>query len=283
MDNNGSIIIIDRDSALLNTLREGLSARGYCCETAASAVAALALMDKTSFDFMVSDVKTPDLNIFELIKKAKKRRPDMAIVIMGGGIDEATYDRAMEKGASDFIEKPVTLQDMLMRLKHARLHERLREMSITDELTGLYNRRGFFTLAEHQLKMANRLKRGVYLLFADFDKLKALNDMYGHREGDMALTKTAEILKSVFRDSDIVSRIGGDEFVVVPIGTAEDNVSKIIARLQSSIDEYNSQRSGKGMVSLSVGTAYYDPDDPCSVTELLVRADQSMYDRKKLR
>lgn len=283
MDKRSSVIIIDTDRVLLHMLKEGLSAEGYHCETTTSARAALEFIDKTFFDIMITDIALSDFNVFELIKKAKKRRPDMAVIIMGGFIDEFSYDKAIEKGASDFIEKPVTLAELLMRLKHAKLHDKLREMSITDELTGLYNRRGFFTLAEHQLKMANRLKRGIYLLFADFDKLKLLNDTFGHREGDLALIKTAEILKNTFRDSDIISRIGGDEFVVVPIGTAEDNVDRIIDRFQSNLEMSNTQRTGKGILSLSVGIAYYDPGNPCPAHELLVQADKSMYERKKLK
>lgn len=283
MGERNSIIIIDNDVALLDMLKGGLSARGYQCETTASVKTAIRYIGETSFDIMVTDIIMPDGDVFELIKKAKKLRPDMAVIIMSDSMDESSYDRSMEKGASDFIEKPVTLARMLVRIKHARLHEKLREMSITDELTGLYNRRGFFTLAEHQLKMANRLKRGVYLLFADFDKLKILNDTFGHGEGDLALIKTAEILKITFRDSDIIARIGGDEFVVVPIGTAEDNVDKIIARFQSNIETHNSQRIGKGELSLSVGVAYYDPYKACSVHELLSLADRSMYERKKLK
>jgi two-component system cell cycle response regulator len=283
MDKGNSVIIVYNDGVPADILKEGLASQGYRCEVTPSALAALQHIDETPFDIMIADIAIPDLDCFELIKKAKKLRPAMAVIVLSRSLDESSYEKAIEKGASDFMEKPVTPEGLLVRIRHAMLHERLREMSVKDELTGLYNRRGFYTLAEHQFRMASRLKRGIFLLFADFDRLKALNDRFGHREGDLALIKTAEILRETFRDSDIIARIGGDEFVVFPIGTADDDVERTVARFQENLATGNTPRTGKGMLSLSVGLAYYDPADPCSVDELLVRADRSMYERKKMR
>jgi diguanylate cyclase (GGDEF)-like protein/PAS domain S-box-containing protein len=103
------------------------------------------------------------------------------------------------------------------------MEDQLRIMSVTDELTGLLNRRGFFTLAEQQTKLANRTKTELLLFFIDFDNLKMINDMYGHHSGDWALIDTAKALKETFRESDIIARIGGDEFVVITIGTPAGN------------------------------------------------------------
>jgi PAS domain S-box-containing protein len=89
------------------------------------------------------------------------------------------------------------------------MEEELRMLSLTDELTGLYNRRGFLTLCEQQLKMANRAKQGVYMLYADVDGLKKINDSLGHKEGDYALINTARVLTDTFRESDIIARLGG--------------------------------------------------------------------------
>jgi diguanylate cyclase (GGDEF)-like protein/PAS domain S-box-containing protein len=165
------------------------------------------------------------------------------------------------------------------KLKH--LEEELRMLSLTDELTGLYNRRGFQTLAEMQFNISNRLKKGMYLLYADLDGLKEINDNHGHQEGDQALIETAEILKKNYRRSDIIARIGGDEFVVVPVGTSRDSVELITTRLKEAIDEYNTKSSLKYKLSLSVGIAYYDPKNPCTVDELLESADKFMYEHKK--
>jgi len=162
-----------------------------------------------------------------------------------------------------------------------RMEEKLRELSLTDELTGLYNRRGFFTLAEQQLKLSKRQKVGIFILYADVDNLKEINDTWGHKEGDGALIEIADILKKNYRESDIIARIGGDEFVVIRVGTAGDNVGIITDRLQKAIEIHNIKRKLKYKLSLSFGIAYYDPENPCSVDELLVQVDKLMYEKKK--
>lgn len=162
-----------------------------------------------------------------------------------------------------------------------RMEEKLRTLSLTDELTGLYNRRGFFTLVEQLLKLSKRQKTGIFMLYADVDNLKNINDTFGHQEGDLALIEIANILKKNFRESDIIARIGGDEFVAIPVGTAGDTIEIITARLQKSFEIYNEERNCSYKLSLSVGTAYYDPEHPCSIDELLIQGDKLMYERKR--
>jgi diguanylate cyclase (GGDEF)-like protein/PAS domain S-box-containing protein len=164
---------------------------------------------------------------------------------------------------------------------HKQMEEQLRVLSFTDELTGIYNRRGFFTLAEQQLKLANRQKRGIFLLSADLDNLKKINDTYGHQEGDIALIGISKILKESFRDSDIIARIGGDEFVVIPIITTEEGTMTVSARLQKFLEIHNAKKDRQYQLSVSVGLAYYDPESPCSLDDLLVKADKLMYEQKR--
>ncbi len=159
----------------------------------------------------------------------------------------------------------------------------LRSLSLHDELTGLCNRRGFLTLAGQELKRANRLKRDVFLLYSDLDGLKEINDTLGHGEGDRALQEVAAVLKVTFRTSDIIARIGGDEFVVIPVGTDGDSVSTAIGRLQKNIDICNRRLSRAYTISLSTGVACYDPECPCSINELLASGDASMYEEKRRR
>lgn len=161
------------------------------------------------------------------------------------------------------------------------LEEKLHVLSLTDELTGIYNRRGFFTLAEQVLKLCKRQKKGVYLLYADIDNLKKINDTFGHKEGDLALIEIADILKKSYRDSDIAARIGGDEFVVIPIGTTGDNIELITSRLQKAIEIHNSKGNRKYNLSVSIGVTYYDPEHPCSIDELLLKVDKLMYEQKR--
>jgi diguanylate cyclase (GGDEF)-like protein/PAS domain S-box-containing protein len=154
-------------------------------------------------------------------------------------------------------------------------------LSITDQLTGLYNRRGFLVLAKQQLKIADRDKTGMLLLFADLDGLKWINDIFGHEEGDKAILETASVLKQSLRSSEIIARLGGDEFAALIINSAEANTESITARLKFTIDALNRQKGRKYRLSISIGCASYDPGDPRSVDELIASADQLMYEQKK--
>jgi diguanylate cyclase (GGDEF)-like protein/PAS domain S-box-containing protein len=162
-----------------------------------------------------------------------------------------------------------------------RMEERLLAVSVTDELTGLYNRRGLFALADKVLKLAKRQGKGVFLLYVDLDGLKVINDALGHEEGDRALVDTANMLRSNYRESDIIARIGGDEFVVIPVGTTGDSTEAILSRLQEAVAVHRSENHRRYELSLSAGVAYHAPEAPGSVGELLVQGDKSMYEQKR--
>lgn len=161
------------------------------------------------------------------------------------------------------------------------MEKKLHNISITDEMTGLYNRRGFFNLFKHHLKLAKRQNKQLLLLYADLDNLKNINDTFGHKEGDSVLVEVANLLKTTYRESDIVARIGGDEFVVFPVGTNEDYVETITSRLQKNIDAFNALNEGPYKISVSVGISRYDSQSPNTVDELLAEADRLMYSCKK--
>jgi len=161
------------------------------------------------------------------------------------------------------------------------LEEKLRVISITDELTGLYNRRGFITLSEQHRKMVARTRQAMLLFFADLDKLKEINDSFGHQEGDKALMEVAEILKSAFRESDIIGRIGGDEFAVLVTNASDAAGNLLAARIRSIIDRRNKTGDKSYPLGISTGVAQYDPAHPCSLDELMSRADERMYKEKK--
>ncbi|HYQ48318.1 MAG TPA: GGDEF domain-containing protein [Thermodesulfovibrionales bacterium] len=162
-----------------------------------------------------------------------------------------------------------------------RMEEELRTLSLTDELTGLYNRRGFVTLAEQYFKIANRMKNKVSVLYADLDGLKGINDTLGHQAGDVALTETASLLRNTFRESDIVARIGGDEFVVMPVIMSSVTRETIAARIHDNIAAINAQPGRKFQLSISYGIAVYDPEHPCSTEALLDQGDRLMYENKR--
>jgi len=162
-----------------------------------------------------------------------------------------------------------------------RLEEELRSMTLTDELTGLSNRRGFFTLAQQQIKIANRLSKGMMLFFMDFDSLKSINDSAGHQSGDRALVDTAQVLKQTFRESDVIARYGGDEFVALTLEISEHSELILIKRLGENLANFNAGKATAHRLSLSLGFAHYDPMKPVPIEELLEHADRSMYENKR--
>ncbi len=161
------------------------------------------------------------------------------------------------------------------------LEEKLRTQSFTDELTGLLNRRGFFTLMDYQLKIASRQKKEAFMLYVDVDNLKWINDTWGHQEGDRALAETADILKETFRESDIIARLGGDEFVVFYAETPYENFETISERLEKNLEAYNSKHHRGYKPLLSTGIAEYDPANPVSLDKLLYEAERLMYVQKR--
>lgn len=163
-----------------------------------------------------------------------------------------------------------------------KLEEQLHTAAITDDLTGLYNRRGFFTLAQQQCKLADRTKRKMSLLYMDLDNMKTINDRFGHGTGDEALVDTANIIKGIFRKSDIIGRIGGDEFAVLLTEHDRDDIENIIRKnIKQKFTRHNKQNRRRYRLSLSIGIAHYDPEDPSSISDLLIKADAAMYKNKR--
>ncbi len=161
-----------------------------------------------------------------------------------------------------------------------RLEEELRNFSLADDLTGLYNRRGFFALAQQHMKTARRQEEQLFLIFIDLDGLKQINDTLGHLEGDHALTDTADILKKTFRASDIIARLGGDEFAVLA-GSLDTDAEKFSKRLQSQLDAHNTAGHRPYQLAMSVGIVVYDPEAPMPIANLLAHADAAMYEQKR--
>jgi diguanylate cyclase (GGDEF)-like protein/PAS domain S-box-containing protein len=158
-----------------------------------------------------------------------------------------------------------------------RQSEQLRALSLHDELTGLFNRRGFLEHAEQQLLTAARGERDACLFFVDLDAMKAINDGLGHEAGDRALVATAIVLTSVFRGSDSVARLGGDEFAIFAPECGVADVANMCARLDDAVAAYNDTSGESFQLSMSVGTAVYTPQDKPGLETLMARADAKMY------
>jgi diguanylate cyclase (GGDEF)-like protein len=165
-------------------------------------------------------------------------------------------------------------------MKQALLDRELKYLALTDDLTCLYNRRGFFAAATQQLKRARRNSESLLLLFCDVDNLKKINDTYGHQEGDMALIRTADAIEKTFRGSDILARLGGDEFVVLALEAGQPSEDVIFRRLEKNLKKANDAGSSYSL-ALSVGVARFDPKKPVTLGELLVQADRAMYEKKR--
>jgi diguanylate cyclase (GGDEF)-like protein len=162
------------------------------------------------------------------------------------------------------------------------LEEKLHAMSVTDDLTGIFNRRGFLTMADKRVKMADRSKESLFLLYADLDNMKWINDKFGHKTGDNALRETTDILRNTFRKSDIIGRLGGDEFAVLLADKpGTDSEDSVVERFEENIKSAGSQPGRIYPLSISVGVTKYDSKLPCSIEELMSRADNLMYKSKK--
>ena len=178
------------------------------------------------------------------------------------------------------------LNQVLKELEHSnkerqKMITKLQTLSIRDDLTGIYNRRGFFTIAGEYLQLADRKKTQMNLLFMDLDNLKRINDTLGHHKGDEALVNVAKILRKTFRKSDVKGRMGGDEFAIFPIDSTHVGAESAESRLRKNIDAFNADIGNPFVLSVSMGIASYDPEHPCSIDELLVRADKLMYEEKR--
>jgi diguanylate cyclase (GGDEF)-like protein len=157
-----------------------------------------------------------------------------------------------------------------------------RQLSLTDELTGLHNRRGFFLMAEQQLKIAHRMKALCWVIFIDLDGLKQINDTLGHDIGDALIVDAARLLKQSFRNSDIVARLGGDEFIVF-ISSYFKDADSVQAYLQANIANFNQQQKRSYELSMSMGIERYSPESNMSLEQLVAKSDELMYAHKRLK
>ncbi len=161
--------------------------------------------------------------------------------------------------------------------------DELRSLSLRDELTDLYNRRGWLELSKQGLRLAQREKRRAAVIFADLNGMKLINDMRGHEEGDRALKDTARLLKKACREADVIARFGGDEFVVFALDFDAAGLQALQQRVRKATAELNQSEDRLFQLSMSLGAAYFEPESPETIDELLDRADREMYEQKRAR
>jgi len=243
---------------------------------------------KNRKDIILMDLSLPDSIGIHTFYQVLAQTQETPIIVLTGLDNVNVAVKALREGAQDYLVKEKLDGDLLKRsirfaIERHQVQEKMRSLSLIDELTSLYNRRGFLTLGKQQLAIHARMKKGFYLLFADIDFMKWINDTYGHQEGDFALITIAKILKKTFRASDIIARIGGDEFAVLFIQTEShnNNPAVLISRLRWNLREYNRMKIPRFTLSISIGVTNQNPNQPCSLDELLRRADDLMYIEKR--
>jgi len=219
------------------------------------------------------------------VQAARAAAPDTPMVILAESEDETLAIEALRQGAQDFLPKAQLDRAALVRslrfsIERHRLQKNLQNLSLMDDLTGLYNRRGFLALAEQHLRMILR-KGAALIVYLDLDDLKLINDTHGHLEGNRALIVTANVLRACFRQSDILARLGGDEFCVLMTDAAHDSDQQVRKRLQQRVDFINALSSWRFRLSLSVGIADVPVVHQPSLDELLRIADAHMYEEKR--
>jgi two-component system, cell cycle response regulator len=219
------------------------------------------------------------------VQAARAAAPDTPMVVLAESEDELLAVETLRQGVQDFLTKERLDRHALVRalrysIERHRLQKNLQNLTLTDDLTGLYNRRGFLALAEQHLRMIQR-KGAALLIYLDLDDLKLINDTHGHLEGNRALIVTANILRASFRQSDILARLGGDEFCVLMTDAAQDSTQQVRKRLQTRTDFINGLASWNFRLSLSVGIADVPVVHQPPLEQLLRIADTDMYEEKR--
>lgn len=176
------------------------------------------------------------------------------------------------------------VKDRTSQLEHEiiereKAQDALMQLSLTDSLTGILNRRGFFFQVEQEIKLASRLRTHSILMFADVDGLKKVNDNYGHAAGDEMIVNAANILRSVFRSSDVISRLGGDEFAAFTMETTDAEF--IRSRIVKALNDFNSTNDCPYQLSISIGFVELEAHPSVCLDDLLKRADEAMYINKQ--
>ena len=285
------ILIVDDDADIRQQISEYVALYGYRPSTAADAEEAINLLENKSYDVVITDIKMPGMDGLALTDIIKKEYASDVIVITGYS-ENHSYEEAVKKGASDFVFKPVRLEELLLRLKRVLRERRLRQhrnqilrklqkLAITDGLTKLHNSRHFYYAIGLEIDRSNRYNHPLGLLLLDIDNFKQYNDSYGHLEGDKVLAEIGRTIKSLLRTMDSAYRYGGEEFTIILPETNLAKAETVGQRIRTAINSAQFfPESGKPVsVTISVGVTQYSSKE--EVSAFVQRADKAMYISKQ--
>jgi len=286
-----SVLLIEADPEYRDRVQLALSAESaeedsivFELEYADRMSTGLARLAEGGVNAVLLDLSLPDGHGLDALIRLRNHGPDVAIVVLSDH-DDALGLQAVKEGAQDYLVKEHISGSALSRairyaIERHRVQSALRQLTLVDRLTGLYNRRGFFALAEHSVKLAQRTGRGLVLLFGDLDGMKEINDNFGHHEGDRAMLEAASVLRNAFRRSDILGRLGGDEFAVLALDAPPQVAELLASRVVERIAEASKARERGYRLSLTIGTACFDHARTPTLDHLLAEADKRLYEQK---
>ena len=282
-----SILIVDDDPGIRNSLHEFIGMAGYKSFMATSAEEALEILKTNTIHVVITDIKLPGMNGLELTDLIRNIY-DTDVIVITGYSGNYSYEEAINKGASDFVSKPVRFEELLLRLRRVLKEQqitkervlmlkRLQDLAITDGLTGLYNSRYFYKQLDAEVDRSKRYHHPLTLLFMDIDRFKHYNDTYGHLEGDKVLARFGKVIKSCLRKMDTAYRYGGEEFTVILPETSKDEVMTVAKRIKDAIEnEKFSPQSGKSIsMTISIGVTQYCLGE--RISKFVQRSDKAMY------
>ena len=317
-----TILIVDATPADRRSYIALLGNFGYRLLEANDGLEALELARSELPDLIITDLLMPNMDGFTLVRRlrAEPLLMGVPVIFQTASYDIREIRKLSEASGIEYIlRKPAEPQEVLRAVNeslkrpvsHPRLpntgqlqrthlqlladklyekvselekaNEHLRNISLTDGLTGLNNRRGFMILATGLLKFARRMRYSMCLIYIDLDSLKAINDAFGHIGGDTAISHFARILTETFRESDVIGRLGGDEFVAFIVDATENDLYSMKSRLQSNVDLYNLRATPGQALSFSMGTIWEDSRSSITMEEMLAKADAAMYLHKQRR
>jgi diguanylate cyclase (GGDEF)-like protein len=284
-DPGTKILIVDDDPSILKILSGLMSTFGYESETAESGFEAIEKLDRDFFNIVLTDMVMDGMDGMELLKHIHSNYPNIKVIITTGYDRTFSYTDVIRAGASDFLSKPFNTDELEAKInrlvREIELMHQLELLSISDGLTGLYNRRYFDTKILEEVQRAHRQNHDLFLAVLDVDNLKEVNDKYGHLAGDKLLQSVGVTIKHCIRENvDWPFRYGGDEFCVILTQVSLDQALMTSERFIQNFDEKKMPLTG-----LSIGLARFIRSEDKKWTEdiadLVRRADIAMYKAKE--